>query len=221
MNPNRLRYSNGVLCALPRTEMSKTDVANSRGMTSSFLKFLFSRSLTHQAVFALLVCFAFAGSYRANAAIADAPSARVLSPAKIAWHSCEQHIANLDCAEVQVPLDWNHPDGPKITLSVARHRASKTNERIGSLFVNYGGPGVPGVPAVLAGGEGLDQLSGGRFDVIGWDPRGTGGSTHVRCFENEKSMEQFWGQNWTIPSTPKAKGFMCPRPSHLCKGALP
>jgi TAP-like protein len=53
---------------------------------------------------------------------------------------------------VQVPLDWNHPNGPEITLAVARHRASKPNERIGSMFINYGGPGVPGVPPVLTAG---------------------------------------------------------------------
>jgi len=181
-------------------------------MISSFLKFLFSGSLIHQAVFALLVCFAFAGSCRTDAeVIVDAPLARVLSPAEIAWHSCEQHPANTDCAEVEVPLDWNHPDGPEITLSVARHRASKPNERIGSLFVNFGGPGVPGVPAVLEGGDGLDQLGGGRFDVVGWDPRGTGGSTHVRCFEDAKSMSQFWGQNWTVPSTPASEWRYVPK----------
>jgi len=98
-------------------------------------------------------------------------------------------------------LDWDHPDGPHISLSIARHRASKANERIGSLFLNYGGPGVPGVPAVLAAGADLDKLGAGHFDVVGWDPRGTGNSTHIRCFENEKSMEQFWGEDWTIPST--------------------
>ena len=120
--------------------------------------------------------------------LADEPSAKVQLPGKIAWHSCQKHLENLDCAEVQVPLDWNHPDGPEISLSLARHRASKPGERIGSLFVNFGGPGVAAVPSVKAGGEGLDELSGGRFDVVGWDPRGTGESTHVRCFKNEKSL---------------------------------
>jgi pimeloyl-ACP methyl ester carboxylesterase len=124
---------------------------------------------------------------------------------KIAWQSCPGNPANLDCAQVQVPLDWNHPDGPEISLAVARHRASKPNQRIGSLFVNFGGPGVAAVPTVLTAGADLDTLGAGRFDVVGWDPRGTGDSTHVSCFENETSMEQFWGEDWTIPSTPASE----------------
>jgi pimeloyl-ACP methyl ester carboxylesterase len=103
---------------------------------------------------------------------------------------------------VPVPLDWNCPTGPKISLSVVRHLASKPNERIGSLFVNYGGPGVAGVPIVKAAGNGLDGMVEGRFDIVGWDPRGTGESTAVSCFRSEKEMKQFWGEAWTIPSTP-------------------
>ena len=174
-------------------------------MTSALQTFLSSTILVRHAVFALLVSFGICllpGSRQADAAmLADEPLAKVQLPGKIAWHSCQKHLENLDCAEVQVPLDWNHPDGPEISLSVARHRASKPDERIGSLFVNFGGPGVAAVPSVKAGGEGLDELSGGRFDVVGWDPRGTGESTHVRCFKNEKSLVRFWGEDWTIPST--------------------
>ena len=133
------------------------------------------------------------------ALVAETTLAGAESPGGIAWQSCGDE---LDCAQVQVPLDWDRPNGPKIVLSLIRHRASKPGERIGSLFVNFGGPGVAGVPPVKEGGAGLDELSGGRFDVIGWDPRGTGGSTHVRCFENEKSLVRFWGADWTIPSTP-------------------
>ena len=205
MNPNRLRYTNGLLGTLPRTEISKTEVLDSGGMTSALQTFLSSTILVRHAVFALLVSFGICllpGSRQADAAmLADEPMAKVQLPGKIAWHSCQKHLENLDCAEVQVPLDWNHPEGPEISLSLARHRASKPGERIGSLFVNFGGPGVAAVPSVKAGGEGLDELSGGRFDVVGWDPRGTGESTHVRCFKNEKSLVRFWGEDWTIPST--------------------
>jgi pimeloyl-ACP methyl ester carboxylesterase len=144
--------------------------------------------------------YSLLGSHRADAAVSG--DAKVESAGKIAWHSCEGNPANTDCAQVPVPLDWNHPDGPQISLAVARHRASKASERIGSLFVNFGGPGVAGVPAVLSAGAGLDELGAGRFDVVGWDPRGTGDSTHVRCFENDTSLEQFWGEDWTVPSTP-------------------
>ena len=69
-----------------------------------------------------------------------------------------------------------------ISLAVARHLASRPGQRIGSLFINYGGPGVAGVPAVKAGGAYLDKLGDGRFDVVGWDPRGTGESAPRAVF---------------------------------------
>jgi hypothetical protein len=49
---------------------------------------------------------------------------------------------------VSVPLDWAHRGGRTIALSVVRHLASHPGQRIGSLFVNPGGPGDSGVAAV-------------------------------------------------------------------------
>src|SRR5262245_24870407 len=71
----------------------------------------------------------------------------------LAWVDCGER---LQCARVRVPLNWDRPNGRKITLSVIRHLASRPEQRIGSLFVNFGGPGVPGVAAVRGGGAGLD-----------------------------------------------------------------
>jgi pimeloyl-ACP methyl ester carboxylesterase len=118
--------------------------------------------------------------------------------ARIDWSKCG---ARLECARVRVPLDWDRPDGARITLKVVRHLASRPEQRIGSLFVNFGGPGVVGAATVLATGEFLDTLGDGRFDVVGWDPRGTGESTHVRCFASEAGPTRFWGRDWTIPTT--------------------
>ena len=56
----------------------------------------------------------------------------------IAWKACGEQ---LECAKVRVPLDWDRPGGRKIKLAVIRHLASRPEERIGSLFVNPGGPG--------------------------------------------------------------------------------
>jgi pimeloyl-ACP methyl ester carboxylesterase len=88
-----------------------------------------------------------------------------------------------------------------ISLAVVRHLASRPGKRIGSLFVNYGGPGVAGVPIVKAGGAELDKLGQGRFDVVGWDPRGVGASTPIRCFANTRAQARFWGPDWAIPTT--------------------
>jgi pimeloyl-ACP methyl ester carboxylesterase len=190
---------------LSKTHTSKIRVLDSRDTTSALRASGFSKALVRHTVVVLLVSFgtcSLVDTHWASAAVlGNESSAKGASPEKIVWHSCEGNPADVDCAQVQVPLDWNHQNGPEITLAVARHRASKPNERIGSMFINYGGPGVAGVPAVLTNGANLDKLGAGRFDVVGWDPRGTGDSTHISCFENEASMAQFWGSDWTIPST--------------------
>jgi pimeloyl-ACP methyl ester carboxylesterase len=60
--------------------------------------------------------------------------------------------------------------------------ANDTNRRLGSLVVNPGGPGGSGVDFVAAEraayfGEELRRA----FDIVGFDPRGVGGSTPLHC----------------------------------------
>jgi pimeloyl-ACP methyl ester carboxylesterase len=102
---------------------------------------------------------------------------------------------------VPVPLDWAHPNGPAITLAVARHLASHPEQRIGSLFVNPGGPGDRGVGFVAERGQALDAMTGGRFDIVGWDLRGgAGASAPVRCFADAGERAAFW-QDLPMPTT--------------------
>jgi pimeloyl-ACP methyl ester carboxylesterase len=126
----------------------------------------------------------------------------VAAASRITWNPCYEPAKRLECARVAVPLDWTHPDARKIELSVIRHRATRRGERIGSLFFNWGGPGVAGVSKVRDMTAQLDAIGRGRFDVISWDPRGTGGSDRVVCFDDERSRKQFWGRSWSIPITP-------------------
>jgi pimeloyl-ACP methyl ester carboxylesterase len=102
-----------------------------------------------------------------------------------------------------VPLEWSNPSGPQITLAIIRHLASQHKRRMGTLFFNPGGPGVSGVSTVREAGDELDTFGDGRFDVVSWDPRGTGASTHVRCFTNRKAVAKFWG-NLGFPTTTSA-----------------
>ena len=117
--------------------------------------------------------------------------------ARIGWKACG---AQLECARVPVPLDWDHPRGCKIRLAVIRHLASQPERRIGSLFFNPGGPGLSGVDAVTQAGEALDALGQGRFDVVSWDPRGAGRSAPVSCFENPAARARFWAGE-PVPTT--------------------
>jgi pimeloyl-ACP methyl ester carboxylesterase len=128
--------------------------------------------------------------------VAAAPA----SAATIDWKPCKNAEKGLECARVQVPLDWSNVLGKQIELAVIRRPASKPKQRIGSLFFNFGGPGASGVQAVESTGPQLDKVGGGRFDVISWDPRGVGRSTHISCFANKAEEARFWGR-YTVPVT--------------------
>jgi pimeloyl-ACP methyl ester carboxylesterase len=117
---------------------------------------------------------------------------------QITWAACGPQ---LECANVPVPLDWAHPHGPAIALAVARHLASHPEQRIGSLFVNPGGPGESGVGYVANRGQALDAMTGGRFDIVGWDLRGgAGASAPVHCFTDAAERASFW-QDLPMPTT--------------------
>ena len=115
----------------------------------------------------------------------------------IRWQRCG---ARLDCARVDVPLDWARPGGPKITIAVIRHAASRPERRIGSMFVNGGGASGS-VELVRSEGARLDALGQGRFDVVGWALRGgAGADPMVRCFADQRNRERFW-EGLSIPTT--------------------
>jgi pimeloyl-ACP methyl ester carboxylesterase len=131
----------------------------------------------------------------------NTPTATATATESIAWTGCAtKDSPTLECAELTVPLDWKEPTGQKIELALIRHSASKPEQRIGTIFVNPGGPGDTGVGLVRHGGNELDAWGAGRFDIISWDPRGTYGSSPVRCFTSEAEETAFW-KGTSIPST--------------------
>jgi pimeloyl-ACP methyl ester carboxylesterase len=85
-----------------------------------------------------------------------------------------------------------NPSGDKIQLAVIRHKASKPDQRIGSILFNPRGPGDTGVGAVKGAADDLDAWGNGRFDIVSWDPRGTYGSSPIRCFTDDASEAAFW-----------------------------
>jgi pimeloyl-ACP methyl ester carboxylesterase len=88
---------------------------------------------------------------------------------------------------MQVPLNWADVDGKKITLTVLRIRSATQKNRIGSLLINPGGPGVSGVTDAFeqANGE-LPTAILQRFDIVGFDPRGIGLSDPLQCIPSKQ-----------------------------------
>ena len=96
------------------------------------------------------------------------------------WEDCD---GGFQCATLDVPLNWDDPGGATVSLSVIRKPASGPGERLGSALLNPGGPGEPGTGFLrdFADSGRLPQGLGARFDLISWDPRGTGDSAGIRC----------------------------------------
>jgi pimeloyl-ACP methyl ester carboxylesterase len=95
----------------------------------------------------------------------------------LAWHSCPRVAPRLQCAGLQVPLSYAQPGGRKITLALSRLPATAPpGQRQGVLLVNPGGPGASGLSLAAFVGQGLDPTVAAKYDIIGFDTRGTGAS---------------------------------------------
>lgn len=115
------------------------------------------------------------------------------SGSRIAWSSCYSRIGPFQCGNLQVPLDYDQPNGPTISLAVVRLPATDQAHRIGSLFLNPGGPGGSGVVYTVFAGPSLytDEVRA-RFDLVGFDPRGVTSSTPLRCFGTDRQWGPFF-----------------------------
>ncbi|KAF4463485.1 hydrolase or acyltransferase (alpha beta hydrolase superfamily) [Fusarium albosuccineum] len=85
-----------------------------------------------------------------------------------------------DCATIEVPLDYKNPNsGETIDIQLIRARATKKAK--GNILVNPGGPGASGVELVAYAGHILRDQLDGHFNIIGFDPRGTGRTIPFMC----------------------------------------
>ncbi len=101
------------------------------------------------------------------------------SPSQLTWTSCG---SGFQCASVQVPLDYAHPDADTIAIAIDRKPATDPANRIGSVLINPGGPGASGVQFAKDDASALRALNR-RFDLVGFDPRGVGQSSPVHCLD--------------------------------------
>jgi pimeloyl-ACP methyl ester carboxylesterase len=135
---------------------------------------------------------------------ATASASTVPGPAgDISWSSCETEGADaFDCATVEVPSDYDEPQGETTSIAVTRLPALDQENRIGSVLVNFGGPGGPGVSTLHQLGEGLfDASVRERFDIVGFDPRAVGTSDPATCFPTAEAEQQFLTSSLALPLT--------------------
>ena len=105
------------------------------------------------------------------------------------------------CATLAVPLDHDDSGGATVDLAVGMIPAGDPSRRIGYLLVNPGGPGG-GMHEFLSAGAGLSTDLLDRFDVIGWDPRGVGGSVPSGCWGEARDLHLLD----PIPDSPDEQG---------------
>jgi pimeloyl-ACP methyl ester carboxylesterase len=125
--------------------------------------------------------------------------------ATVAWSDCGD---GFQCGTLTVPVDWTtatgsvperetgsvperetgsvpeRETGDSLGLALIRHPAESAADRIGALVVNYGGPGESGVDYLRATWSRLPDLVRTRFDVVSFDPRGTGTSRPIDCVDD-------------------------------------
>ncbi|GIM90389.1 alpha/beta hydrolase [Paractinoplanes toevensis] len=144
-----------------------------------------------------------AGVTLALTAVAAAPSpATATATTRVQWAACtEVALAGFDCATREVPLDYDKPRGATTTIALARRPADDPAHKIGTIFVNPGGPGGAGRGMVVAAAAGRivapDVLA--RFDIVGFDPRGIGASDPVQCFPTDAEAEALFAQMKLVP----------------------
>lgn len=118
-----------------------------------------------------------------------AVAAQRAEAAGIHWGACakaEGLPPSVRCGTVSVPLDYAHPDGKKIKLTVSRTKATKKAAgravaRQGALVFNPGGPGGSGMYFPLVGVLPEWKRIAAAYDLVGYAPRGVGRSAPLTC----------------------------------------
>ena len=133
-------------------------------------------------------------SVTACAAPSSNPSTTSINKiSKLVWETCN---GNFECATLKVPIDYSDAALGQFDIAVIRYRDPGQHDRIGSLVINPGGPGVSGIEYARSAQYilGPDVLE--RYDIVGFDPRGVGASTPIHCLSAAE-------QDVLIASNPK------------------
>ncbi|MFK4088164.1 alpha/beta fold hydrolase [Kribbella sp. NPDC020789] len=158
-----------------------------------------------------------AGLTMAAGCLVVVPASGAVDPAlakyyqqKVQWAPCDpgtpppgvppeewqKEWAGLDCATIVVPMNYRKPGDGDLSVAISRRKAADPAHRQGVLLLNPGGPGGPGL--MMPNWMQQEKIAG-PFDLIGFDPRGTGRSTPLRCelppteplFETRPTDKQF------------------------------
>lgn len=125
------------------------------------------------------------------------PSPFGVAKPKLQWIPCGDRF---QCANLSVPLDYlNQSDKRTASIAITRYLASTQTSETGTLIFNPGGPGGSGTGATYRLGPLLDVVLQGKYDVLGFDPRGINVTLPaVTCL---KSLTTRWSLQHILGST--------------------
>ena len=124
---------------------------------------------------------------RATSSPADSPTT------DLEWGECKSDgdTEGILCATLEVPLDYQQPNGNKLEIAVAKTPAQ--GERKGTVVMNPGGPGASGVDAVIAQSLlTITPLALQNYDFVSFDPRGVSRSSGIQCVDGP-TMDRILG----------------------------
>jgi pimeloyl-ACP methyl ester carboxylesterase len=103
---------------------------------------------------------------------------------RIKWRTCYDSLL---CADVLVPIDYTNIKLGTFRISMLKYEATNREDRIGSLFVNPGGPGASGVEYAYSAEYIFSPQVLALYDIVGFDPRGVGRSAPIRCLTDDET----------------------------------
>ncbi|MDP2772577.1 MAG: alpha/beta fold hydrolase, partial [Nocardioides sp.] len=104
---------------------------------------------------------------------------------QVEWEPCGDN----QCGFLTVPVDYRDAGGETIEVKLLKVPAADPGARIGSLVVNPGGPGAPGTSYAEGAGNAFRAPITDRFDIVGFDPRGTGESAPIDCLSDDEMTD--------------------------------
>jgi len=120
----------------------------------------------------------------------------------LAWEPCGE---GFDCATLTVPVGDAEPAGETISIPLVRHAATGPGERLGVLLYNPGGHGIPGTGTLMALIDAFPAAIQERFDIVSFDPRGTGGAGRIDCGTGPRApRSHMCGYRWPASAGPLA-----------------
>ncbi|MFI6100043.1 alpha/beta hydrolase [Lentzea sp. NPDC051213] len=109
--------------------------------------------------------------------------------------------ARLSCAVQDVPVDHSRPRGDKTGIAMMKRPANDPAHKIGTIFLNPGGPGGSGLTRGATAKNYFGQQVLDRFDVVGFDPRGVARSAPLRCFRTKEEADSVNAGIYSLPIT--------------------